>query len=110
VKLWTADYDRHIPLVIDPVLDYATYLGGSRDATATAIAVDADGNTYVAGQTLSADFPLTDPLQPTIAADRAAFIAKLNRDGSGLVYATYLGGGNGDQTAYAIAVDATGHA
>jgi hypothetical protein len=110
VKLWTANYDRQNALVIDPVLDYATYLGGARDDTATAIAVDTDGNAYVAGQTLSADFPLKDPLQPAIAANRAAFIAKLNRDGSSLLYATYLGGGNGDQTAYAIAIDASGHA
>jgi hypothetical protein len=110
VKVWTADFDRRIPLIIDPVLDYATYLGGNSDDTAIAIAVDADGNAYVAGQTLSADFPLKQPLQPSIAADRAAFIAKLNRDGSDLVYATYLGGASGSQNAFGIAVDGTGHA
>jgi hypothetical protein len=110
VKLWTAEYDRRISLVIDPVLDYATYLGGRSDDWASAIAVDADGNAYVAGQTSSAGFPLKNPIQPTIGSDHAAFVAKLNRDGSGLVYATYLGGGSGSQGVYAIALDAAGHA
>jgi hypothetical protein len=110
VKVWTAEYDRRISLVIDPVLDYATYLGGRSDDWASAIAVDAEGNAYVAGQTSSADFPLKNPIQPSIGSDHAAFVAKLTRDGSGLVYATYFGGGSGSQAASAIAVDAAGHA
>jgi hypothetical protein len=110
VKLWTADYNPQITLVIDPVLDYATYLGGSGANGANAIAVDADGNAYVVGTTTSADFPLKNALQPTVGSSSSAFIAKLNHNGSGLVYATYLGGGNGNQEATAVAVDEGGHA
>jgi hypothetical protein len=60
-----AKYDRNRPLVIDPVLAYATYLGGSGIEFAYSIAVDADGNAYVAGETNSyLDFPLVNPFQP----------------------------------------------
>jgi hypothetical protein len=110
VKLWTADYDAQLSLVIDPVLDYSTYLGGSGANVADAIAVDAEGNAYIVGTTSSADFPLKNPLQPAIGSDTSVFIAKLNHDGSGLVYATYLGGGNGSQAANDVKVDANGNA
>jgi hypothetical protein len=114
-------YDRGKPLVIDPVLVYATFLGGSGDANSAllggasnAIAVDAAGNAYVTGQTLSTNFPVTaGVLQGTDpgAADQAfpAFVTKLNASGTALVYSTYMGGNGGDQ-ASAIAVDAAGDA
>jgi uncharacterized repeat protein (TIGR01451 family) len=109
------DYDRTKPLVIDPVLAYSTYLGGSGDDFGNGIAIDSTGNAYVAGQTASTDFPLASPMQ---AANKGsnAFISKLSADGSALVYSTYLGGT--DRTVYgfsccganAIAVDSSGNA
>jgi hypothetical protein len=102
-------HDPALPLVIDPVLVYSTYLGGGGE-NARAIAVDAVGAVYVAGGTSSPDFPTTPgALQPTNRGSDEAFVAKLNPAGTALVYATYLGG-TGLDSAAAIAVDAAGSA
>ena len=63
-------YDHSQPLVIDPVLSYSTYLGGSGDDDGYGIAVDAAGNAYVTGYTASTDFPTTPTpcRRPTAAA------------------------------------------
>jgi hypothetical protein len=102
-KLSAADPSQ--PTVIDPVLLYATYLGGSGQSQAESIAVDASGNVYVAGYTDSTDFPLT-ALGTLSAGSQHAFVAKLNASGSALVYADYLGG-NGDDNAYALTLDSS---
>jgi hypothetical protein len=106
------DYDRRRDLVIDPVLAYSTYLGGSGGQDrANAIAVDNDGNAYVAGVTNSPDFPTVKPLQGTLSpqAFTIAFVSKINAEGSAFVYSTYLGG-NGVDGATGIAVDTSGNA
>jgi hypothetical protein len=105
-------YDARRPLVIDPVLVYATYLGGSGDDWGLGIAVDAAGNAYVTGLTTSSDFPGTtgSPVQPHFAGRYDAFVAKLNAAGTALVYATYLGGNGDTNHGSGIAVDAAGNA
>ena len=102
-------YDATRPLVIDPILVYSTYLGGSGTDQAFAPAVDQDGNVYVTGQTNSTNFPATNPSQPTPGGGLDVFVTKLNASGSAVVYSTYLGG-SGDDSGYGIAVDATGNA
>jgi hypothetical protein len=102
-------YDETRSLVIDPVLLYSTYLGGSSFDKATAVAVDPSGNVYVAGFTASPDFPSKDAVQSTTGGSTDAFVAKLSPDGQELLYATYLGGSSED-AAYGIAVDANGSA
>ena len=110
-------YDRSKALIIDPVLSYSTYLGGSGGGFGNGdggggIAVDASGSAYVTGITHSPDFPTANPLQPALGTPGGnAFITKLTADGSALVYSTYLGGSgvNGD-TGNAIAVDQYGNA
>jgi hypothetical protein len=102
-------YDRTRPLIIDPVLSYSTFLGGSDEDSATAIAVDATGAAYVAGYTWSSDFPIANALQPALSRVVDAFVAKLTSDGTTLVYATYLGGNAHDSVAD-IAVDSAGNA
>ena len=103
-----AAYDRGQPLIIDPVLLYSTYLGGSGVDAGRAIAVDTSGNAYVTGETLSLDFPTTlGAFQTTFAGGVVlgdAFVTKLNPTGSGVVYSTYLGGSGEDQ-GLGIAVD-----
>ena len=105
-----ASYDHAKPVVIDPVLLYSTYLGGSGDdRRGYAIAVDAAGHAYVTGQTTSTNFPTANPLQATNAGLADVFVTKLNAAGSHLLYSTYLGGSN-DDLGYDIVVDAAGHA
>lgn len=107
------EYDQSLPLVIDPILSYSTYLGGSNIDGANAIAVAPDGTSFVAGGTFSTDFPTVHPLQPNHGGpddfSRDALVAKLSADGSTLLYSTYLGGKNED-VANGIAVDNFGDA
>ncbi|NLT63752.1 MAG: hypothetical protein GXY01_04710 [Clostridiales bacterium] len=86
-------YDSDRELIIDPLLPYATYLGGSLDDHAVDIAVDAEGCAYITGYTLSNDFPVTSgAFQTTLPKGTSAFITKISPDGSQLIYSTYLGG------------------
>jgi beta-propeller repeat-containing protein len=91
-------------------LVYSTYLGGSDWDFGFAIVVDAAGNAYVTGQTLSTNFPTTlGAFQPVFGGPGDAFVTKLDPAGSILVYSTYLGGSLSD-IGFRIAVDATGNA
>lgn len=104
-------YDRSQPLVIDPVLVFSSFLGGSTNDVVNAIAVDASGSVYVVGSALSMDFPVTSGvLQTTNRATSGrstAFVSKLNATGTALIYSTYIGG-TGSDAAYSLAVDSAG--
>jgi hypothetical protein len=102
------EYDKGQALVIDPVLSYSTYLGGSDDDLGYAIAVDAAGSAYVTGYTRSIDFPTGGPYQGNQPVTDV-FVTKLSPDGRSVAYSTYLGGGD-DETGFGIAVDASGSA
>ena len=71
---------------------FCTYLGGSADDRAFAVAVNGANNTYVTGQTSSTNFPVLNAVQSKLKGTRDAFVAKLNPAGNALVYSTYLGG------------------
>ncbi|HXG11573.1 MAG TPA: SBBP repeat-containing protein [Gemmataceae bacterium] len=106
-------YDPNHPLVIDPVLTYATYLGGSDSDLGLDIATDGDGNAYIAGLTWSADFPTAGPAQEELRGAHDLFVAKIDAAGTELLYATYLGGtddGLLPSGRLGLAVDAAGHA
>jgi Beta-propeller repeat len=113
---YRADHD----LVIDPSLLYATFLGGSSDDVANDMAVDAAGNVYLIGTTLSSDFPTTTgAFDRTFSPIKDVLVTKLNPTGSALVYSTLLGGnatpvpaGGTDEfeAGRGIAVDAAGNA
>ncbi|HEY2987869.1 MAG TPA: SBBP repeat-containing protein [Candidatus Binatia bacterium] len=107
-------YDTERALIIDPVLGYSTYVGGTGNDSGEGIAVDNSGHVYVTGSTTSANFPVVNPaLQSSIAGGGEfgldAFVVKLNPAGTGLIYSTYIGG-SADDTGLGIAVDATGSA
>jgi len=104
-----ATYDSTCELIIDPVLSYSTYLGGSLTDTATDIAIDDSGNVYVTGYTLSTDFNTASAMNPANAGNYDLFIAKISADGASLVYSTFLGG-TGNDWGYGIAVDSNGDA
>jgi hypothetical protein len=107
-----ASYNADHLVIIDPVLVYSTYLGGSGDEPGYTldIAVDGSGNAYFTGLTESLDFPTQDPIQPNHGGGaRDAFVTKINSSGDALVYSTYLGG-SGSDSGDAIAVDGSGNA
>src|SRR5262249_43184966 len=115
VGFQVGNYDHSEKLIIDPVLTYSSYLGGTGDESCTviagttnppvgcpSIAVDAAFNIYIAGSTTSADFPLVSgatPFQSTLAGTANVFIAKLNSSGNVLSFSTYLGGSGVDTPA-----------
>jgi hypothetical protein len=113
------EYDPRRELIIDPILAYSTFLGGSDGGSrAAAIAVDTSGNTYIAGTTFATDFPTSSPVQTDhqVVEVSSAFVTKLNPSGTAVVYSTYLGGSGGvagqvgGDVATALAVDASGAA
>ncbi len=140
VRFALGKFDRTQPLIVDPVLSYATYLGGAvSESSATnantqigffsgypggsnptqGIAVDSQGEVYVSGYTNSISFPLQNAYVSSSAGNiadnrsTAAFVTKFNAQGTGLVYSTYLAGTTGgliNTVGTAIAVDAGGNA
>lgn len=108
VSFWLGRWDPSLPLVVDPVLSFSTYLGGSGLDSLRAISVDSVRNVYVVGYTDSRDLPVTNALQGQSGGGVDAFVAKLSVAGN-LVYLTYLGG-SGDDRAFGIAVDGSGAA
>ncbi len=113
-------YDPALPLVIDPVLSYSTFFGGSSGETAWATALNPnDGSIYVAGQTFSSQVSSNQFFRATPGAYQTnfhggtlagdAFVARLDAGGTNLIYLTYLGG-SADDAAYGIAVDGAGSA
>ena len=84
-----AGYDPRKRLVIDPVLVYSTYLGGSGADYGNAFAVDSVGSAYVTGVTSSADFPITPgAFQTSSGGGMEGFVTKLNATGTALIYST----------------------
>jgi hypothetical protein len=106
------NYDRGRELVIDPGIQFTTFLGGSADDDGAGIAFDANGNSYIAGTTQSADFPTTvGAFQRTGAGGGGVpdvFVTKLNAAGNALVYSTFVGGANAE-FGRAIAIDGSGN-
>ena len=102
-------YDVSLPLVIDPVISYATYMGGTGLGAVTGVALDSAGDLYAAGWTEALNFPIVLATQAASAGSVDAFIVKLNPSGTALLYATYIGG-SGDDRAAAIAVNTSGQA
>ncbi len=103
-------YDAGRPLVIDPVLTYSTYLGGSDTEDGYAIAVDYASAAYVTGMTASINFPTRPGAFQTMNRGLTdIFVTKLSPAGNTREYSTYLGG-NGNDRAHGIAVDYEGNA
>jgi len=116
-------YDRARPLVIDPILAYSTYFGGTNAEFVVVAAVDAAGEAYVGGLTISTDFPLTAGAFQAINYAQAtnavstAFVSKFNNSGTALLYSTFLGGNaiadtlheQGDYV-HGLAIDSAGNA
>jgi hypothetical protein len=109
VEFAVGTYDANKPLVIDPVLLYSTYLGGSASDSGSGIAVDSAGNAFIIGATASPNFPTASPLDATLGGTSDVFVMKLAPDGHSLIYSTYIGGSGSDGGAD-IAIDSSGNA
>jgi Bacterial Ig-like domain (group 3)/Beta-propeller repeat len=129
VRFALGRYDHSKQLIIDPVLAYFSYLGGSGSdiagvATPTgspfntsgqAAAIDSAGDLYVTGYTESTNFPLkaayeTAPAKVQGGTPPSAFVTKFSPDGKSVIFSTYLGGTVGSDQAFSIAVDSSGNA
>jgi uncharacterized protein (TIGR03437 family) len=129
VKFRVRSYDHNRELVIDPMLLYSSYIGGSALSQVNAMAVNAAGDIYLVGSTEATNYPTTPGvIQPTCplgnpqngfpaglpkcgqgeSGTPAAFVSKISADGKTLIYSTYLGGGgdgSGLEYGTGIAVD-----
>ncbi|HXM99991.1 MAG TPA: SBBP repeat-containing protein [Candidatus Dormibacteraeota bacterium] len=111
VSFAVANYDRNESLILDPVLNYSSYLGGSSDDSGFGIAVDSQGDAFVTGTTFSTDFPTTTnafnkgPL--AVNTKGAVFVTELNPAGTQQFYSSYVAGSGGD-SGLGIALDSTG--
>jgi hypothetical protein len=113
VSFAISKYDHSLPLVIDPLLNYSTYLGGSGDDTGFGIAVDGSGDAFVAGTTSSIDFPVVAatavvPAAPNVKTPGCGFVTEIDPTGATKLYSSYLCGSSGMDGAFAVAVDAGG--
>ena len=108
-KIAVDKYNRQNDLIIDPLV-YSTYLGSTGADIASAIALDDTGNIYITGSAGAGDFPTTPGVVDASWNGIAdIFVTKMNPEGSGLVYSTYLGGAASEQ-AWGIAIDGSGNA
>lgn len=111
IRFQVGEYDPALPLVIDPVIVYSTYLGGDGIDMANAIAVDSGGHVYVTGQTHSLNFPVSGYQNTSAFEDPPGqvFVTKLNPAGTAIVYSAYFGGRRTDYGTD-IALDVEGYA
>jgi hypothetical protein len=107
-------YDSSLPLIIDPFLDYSTFLGGSGNDYARGVAIDSAGHTYVTGYLTSSNFPIKNAYDSTYnggsPSGHDVFVTKISAGGDSILFSTYLGGSTGDDRGYSIAVDSNGDA
>lgn len=109
VGLQVGRYDRKKPLTIDPVLLYASYLGGSAGEFVSSAAMDGTGNVYLTGLTNSIDFPTTPgALQDSNRGGTDAFVTIVDPTGSFLLQSTYFGG-TGNDAGSGITLDPSGN-
>jgi uncharacterized protein (TIGR03437 family) len=108
VRFALAKYDRSRPLIVDPVLEYSTYLGGPGYDYGQGIAVDASGSAYITGLSRAPTQPGLDPFQQPEGLNYNAFVIKMAPGGSGLIYYVFIGDQFEDGNA--IAIDSTGAA
>jgi hypothetical protein len=129
VRFEVGGYDHSKQLIIDPVLSYFSYLGGSGydgagiatptgspfNTSGQSAAIDSAGDLYVTGYTESTNFPVkaayeTAPAKVQGGTPPSAFVTKFAPDGKSVIFSTYLGGTVGSDQATSIAVDSSGNA
>ena len=97
VSFAIGNYNKELPLVIDPTLIFSTYTGSTADNWGTTATYDIYGNTYSSGVVFAVGYPTQlGALDSTFNGNADVGIFKLNSDGDTRIYATYLGGAYAD--------------
>src|SRR5262249_2197073 len=111
VRFNVGAYDRTRELIIDPVLNYSSYLGGAGGSSAVAIKLDASGNAYVTGSAANLSFPptATNSCSGCVSGTSGVYVASISGGGDAINYLAVVGGA-GTDVATSIAVDASGEA
>jgi hypothetical protein len=110
VSFAVGEYDRTLPLVIDPVIVWARLLAGGDADSAHGVATDGDRDLYVTGETESANFPTTTgAFSETYMNLTDVFVTKINAEGTDILYSTFIGG-NGSDVGWDIEVNNNGEA
>jgi len=110
VSIALEEYDKAARLVIDPVLSYSTYLGGTSSDIGVGLARDTNGNIYIGGTTASPGFTgTTGTIYGGLTGSNDGLIIKLNSEGTSRIYTAYIGG-TGNENGFAVTTDATGNA
>lgn len=104
VSFSIGEYDHNLPLVIDPVLSYSSFLGGSGADAGHGIKLDSAGNIYIAGSTTSPEFPHTGNVSQKGSFD--VFVTKLNPSGTSIIFSTLIGA-SGDDSCLSLALDSS---
>lgn len=108
IRFEVGDYDPSLPLIIDPYLSYATFIGQNGNDFVNGVTADDTGNMFLVGSS-NGSFPITPGVYRTSPYGSSdVFVTKMNGNGTGLVYSTYLGGGSADYATGAVA-DASGN-
>jgi predicted transcriptional regulator/fibronectin type 3 domain-containing protein len=111
-----SDYDECHDLIIDPGLEFMTYIGGTDterfdDKWCSNSDVDAEGNVFITARTYSTDFPTTNGAYDTeLNSTNDAIVVKLSKDGTKLEYSTYIGGTENNERPCCVKVGPDGAA
>jgi len=108
VQLALADYDRSQPLIVDPVLEFSTYIGGPGEEDLADVKLDSSGFIYVAGGSQSPQAPTLNPFQQSQTQTLTPFVIKLSNDGQRVIFFAEVGGNNGWDAAFGVGVDNSG--
>jgi len=105
------DYNRDLPLTIDPVVSYTKIIGANNATTISALRIDSAGDVFITGETMATNYPVAGSGVGSIGSSgsRQVYVTKLDPTGTQVLYSTYLPA-PGFNSAAAIALDASGNA
>ncbi|MBU8935002.1 MAG: SBBP repeat-containing protein [candidate division Zixibacteria bacterium] len=107
-------FDTDLPLIIDPVVEYSTFLGGASNDYCRSVTVLEDGSLFATGYLSSPDFPLENAYDSTYNGGAPSgydiFVTRISSSGDSILYSTYVGGTTGDERGFGIRVDELGNA
>lgn len=110
VTFQISNYDKSLPIIIDPTVNYVSYFGRTGTDYSYTTGLDPNGNAIIAGYTYSADLPVTTgAYQTSRPYSYCGYVTKMNANGNGLVFCTYLGASGGYNYIYGCGSDQYGY-